>query len=126
MSLEDLTSLLHSVDHESVVDSRDAIISDEALAALLDRSVRPARRGEGEGEGGMGVGEHEGVFKVIDEQGSSGNSLLSINNTNPSTSISPQSQFSNASDDTGSKGGTTCTPASDHNITTTQQTIRSL
>ena len=69
LSLEDLVSLLHSVDHQSVVDSGDAILSDQALAALLDRRVT--------GERG---GELEGVFKVIHEQHSTGNTLPGINN----------------------------------------------
>ena len=69
LSLEDLASLLHSVDHQSVVDSGDAILSDQALAALLDRRVT--------GERG---GELEGVFKVIHEQHSTGNTLPGINN----------------------------------------------
>ena len=76
LSLEDLTSLLHSVDHESIVDSHDAIISDKALEALLDRSPGAMKEGEGKG-----ASEHGGIFKVIAEQDSS---ELSINTCNAS------------------------------------------
>ena len=103
LSLEDLASLLHSVDHEKVVESSDAIISDEALEALLDRSIQTGKEGGGGGGGGGkregGGGQHEGVFKVIDEQDSSGNTLLSINKCNTSDQLS---QSSIVTADTGS------------------------
>ena len=82
LSLEDLISLLQSVDHEREVDSSDAIISDKALEALLDRSV--SQPGEGEREGERQSKEIEGVFKVIHEQDSSGKTLPSINNSTAS------------------------------------------
>ena len=81
LSLEDLTSLLQSVDHETVVNSNDVIISDKALDALLDRSIGTS----GGGEAGEGAHkEMEGVFKVIHEQDLSRNSLPSINNSTTS------------------------------------------
>ena len=81
LSLEDLTSLLQSVDHETVVDSNDVIISDKALDALLDRSIGTS----GGGEAGEGAHkEMEGVFKVIHDQDLSRNSLPSINNSTTS------------------------------------------
>ena len=86
LSLEDLISLLQSVDHEREVDSSDAIISDKALEALLDRSV--SQPGEGE-RGERQSKEIEGVFKVIHEQDSSGKTLPSINN---STAIDTENQ----------------------------------
>ena len=77
------------------MDSSDAIISDEALEALLDRNIQMGKeRGGGVGGGGKGErgeGQHEGVFKVIDEQDSSGNTLLSINKCNTSDQISQSS-----------------------------------
>ena len=102
LSLEDLASLLHSVDHEKVVESSDAIISDEALEALLDRSIQTGREGGeggGEGKGERGGRQHEGVFKVIDEQDSSGNTLLSINKCNNTSDQLSQSSIVTA--DTG-------------------------
>ena len=86
LSLEDLTSLLHSVDHQKVVNSNDAIISDKALEVLLDRTfVKPSGDGNGvemkENESVTNdVREHEAIFKVINEQDTPGNTLLSINN----------------------------------------------
>ena len=77
------------------MDSNDAIISDEALEALLDRNIQMGKEGGGGvgggGKGERGEGQHEGVFKVIDEQDSSGNTLLSINKCNTSDQISQSS-----------------------------------
>ena len=59
LSLDALVDLLHSVDHDKVANNKDAVaISDEALAALLDRStggagMRGGWRGEGRGGGGV-------------------------------------------------------------------------
>lgn len=55
-----------------MVNSSDAIISDEALKALLDRNIQPVKEREG-GEGDLR--QHDGVFKVIHEQDSSGSTL---------------------------------------------------
>lgn len=55
-----------------MVNSSDAIISDEALRALLDRRIQPVKESEGRQEDDR---QHNGVFKVIDEQDSSGNTL---------------------------------------------------
>lgn len=74
LSIDDLVDLLHSVDHEKVVDSENAVISDEALAALLDRTLQGNRATE-EGEDnvkGAGSTAHSGVFKIIAERDSSG------------------------------------------------------
>ena len=81
------------MDHETVVNSSDVIISDKALEALLDRSVSTS--GEGE-EAGQGRGrEMEGVFKVIHEQSSSGNN----NTTLPSVNTATASESENMSTD---------------------------
>ena len=106
LSLEDLTSLLQSVDHETVVDSNDVIISDKALDALLDRSIGTS----GGGEAGEGAHkEMEGVFKVIHDQDSSRNSLPSINNSTTSeveNVVSTTSEVENtAADRDGEDGG---------------------
>lgn len=55
-----------------MVNSSDAIISDEALRALLDRRIQPVKESEGRQKDDR---QHDGVFKVIDEQDSSGNTL---------------------------------------------------
>ena len=106
LSLEDLMSLLQSVDHETVVDSNDVIISDKALDALLDRSIGTS----GGGEAGEGAHkEMEGVFKVIHDQDSSRNSLPSINNSTTSeveNMVSTTSEVENtATDRNGEDGG---------------------
>lgn len=54
------------------MNSSDAIISDEALRALLDRRIQPVKERERRGEEDR---QHDGVFKVIDEQDSSGSTL---------------------------------------------------
>ena len=69
-----------------MVSSGDAVISDEALEALLDRSVGTEGKGngaikeaEGEGSGGgRDGGKRDGVFKVILEQDSTRNVLQTV------------------------------------------------
>ena len=75
LSLDDLSELLHSVDHDKVVNSDGQIISDEALAALLDRTVRtkpvtvsPDQGSDTSKVAGEGT-SHSGVFKVLEEIG---------------------------------------------------------
>ena len=89
LSIDNLIDHLHSVDHDKVVSSSDAVISDEALEALLDRSMqlqsggKPAESdgdslgsfgaaGGQEGAGSSSAGDHSDVFKVIAERDSSG------------------------------------------------------
>ena len=87
------------MDHETVVDSSDVIISDKALEALLDRSVSTS--GEGD-EAGQGRGrEMEGVFKVIHEQSSSGNN----NTTLPSINTATASESENTDQHSREEGG---------------------
>ena len=105
LSLEDLMSLLQSVDHETVVDSNDVIISDKALDALLDCSIGTS----GGGEAGEGAHkEMEGVFKVIHDQDSSRNSLPSINNSTTSevqNMVSTTSEVENTTADRNGEDG---------------------
>lgn len=63
LSVEDLTELLESVDHDKVVNSED-IISDAALTALLDRSMLSNERDD---SGAPSV-DHDDVFKVVIEE----------------------------------------------------------
>ena len=79
------------MDHETVVDSSDVIISDKALEALLDRSVSTSGEREEAGQGRSR--EMEGIFKVIHEQSSSGNN----NNTLPSINTATASEAENKS-----------------------------
>uniref|UniRef100_A0A1X7TQS9 Proliferation-associated SNF2-like protein n=1 Tax=Amphimedon queenslandica TaxID=400682 RepID=A0A1X7TQS9_AMPQE len=63
-TVEELVELLESVDHDKVVSSND-IISDTALAALLDRSMLTGSSGK---SGTATVGpDHDSIFKVIIE-----------------------------------------------------------
>lgn len=70
LSIDDLVDLLHSVDHEKVVDSEDAVISDEALAALLNRTLQSDKIKEKDEDSLKST--HLGIFKVIAERDSSG------------------------------------------------------
>lgn len=82
LSIEDLVDLLHSVDHEKVVKSKDAVISDEALAALLDRTLTSDKMNsdpgfkekEKEDDSLKSANSivHSGLFKVIAERDSTG------------------------------------------------------
>ena len=76
LSIDDLIDLLHSVDHEKVVNNQAAVISDEALAALLDRTMTSSNQ-EGSSSSGelqASAAAHYPVnFKVIAERDSRGN-----------------------------------------------------
>ena len=89
LSIEDLVDLLHSVDHEKVVDCKDAVISDQALEALLDRtlqgsskaksdpsSFREEQGGEDSLKSASSAAAHADVFKVIAERDSDGKLLV--------------------------------------------------
>ncbi len=77
LSLEDLSDLLNTEDHDRVVREDGQVISDEALAALLDRTViikrssdkSPSRLSDDSGVGGSEGGEmdHSRVFTVLEE-----------------------------------------------------------
>ena len=78
VSLDDLVDLLQSVEHDKVVNSKDAVISDEALRALLNRNLSNNDNDDGKVarslEESVGDGpKHSDVFKVIEERDSSGN-----------------------------------------------------
>ena len=78
LSLEDLMDLLHSVDHERVVGGSDAVISDGALAALLDRSFTSKKVGAAATRAEAKTNRHEEVFKVLEERDIHGNVLRSV------------------------------------------------
>ena len=74
LSLEDLSDLLNSVDHDRVVGRDGQVISDDALAALLDRTAtkRPVNECPDQGSddnGDEGETNHSGVFKVLEDIG---------------------------------------------------------
>ena len=100
MSIEDLVELLHSVDHERVV--TNDVISDSALEALLDRTLRKDKVGvdragfeEREREedslkaaavssaAAAAAAEHVGLFKVIAERDSRGNLIAADGQDKP-------------------------------------------
>ena len=75
LSLDDLVELLHSVDHHKVVDSRDAVISDEQLEALLDRTLtcqEKKKETESSTSSGCSAGD-QSLFRVIEERDAKGN-----------------------------------------------------
>lgn len=78
ISLDDLSELLHSVDHDKFVNSDGKVISDKALCALLDRSFTNKREernapdptnGERVETSDPEPSEQAGVFKVLEEIG---------------------------------------------------------
>ena len=72
LSLDALVDLLNSVDHDKVVTSKDVVISDDALAALLDRSFyskQPQEQQKMESQ----TSKHSGVFKVLEVRDEKGN-----------------------------------------------------
>lgn len=75
-TVEELVELLESVDHDKVVSSDD-IISDTALAALLDRSMLTGSSGMSDS---ATVGpDHDSIFKVIIEDKDDKDTSLSSN-----------------------------------------------
>lgn len=93
ISLEALADLLNSVDHDKVVTSKDAVISDEALLALLDRSFSSSKQNQDVGSQKV---KHTEVFKVLEESDEKGN----IHNleTEPESNSEPLSIRSTSSD----------------------------
>jgi len=74
LSIDDLIDLLHSVDHEKVVNNQAAVISDKALAALLDRTMTNNLDGSGSsGQSQSSSGHYPVNFRVIAESDSRGN-----------------------------------------------------
>lgn len=84
LSVDDLVDLLQSVDHDRVVNSKDTVISDDALRALLDRSSSVMVAAEmAEEDGGkrkdLGAPDgHETLFRVIEERDSSGKVITGL------------------------------------------------
>lgn len=72
---------MNSVDHQKVVNSRDAVISDESLVALLDRTLQSEMNSDlgfkerGKEKDNLKTASsttHSGVFRVLSERDSSG------------------------------------------------------
>ena len=68
------------MDHEKVVRSKDAVISDEALAALLDRTLQNSKKEDVMDTEVQSVKrtavEHSDIFKIIAERDSRGSETL--------------------------------------------------
>lgn len=80
ISIDDLIDLLHSADHEKVVNNQDAVMSDEALAALLDRTMSASTMAGSKTSSVQSMAtNHSDVFKVIAERDSIEN-LISLDN----------------------------------------------
>lgn len=94
ISLEALADLLNSVDHDKVVTSKDAVISDEALLALLDRSFSSSKQNQ---DVGSQKTKHTEVFKVLEESDEKGNILHNLE-TEPESNSESLSIRSTSSD----------------------------
>lgn len=77
LSVDDLVGLLQSVDHEKVVSSSDAVISNEALVALLDRSFSN-KNPKVDSSAKPNEEKHVEIFKVLEERDEHGNILCSM------------------------------------------------
>jgi hypothetical protein len=90
LSLDDLVELLQSVDHHKVVDSRDAVISDEQLEALLDRTLTSQEK-KIKNESSSKNSTHssapgdQSLFKVIEERDTKGNVMREGDDSAPTT-----------------------------------------
>ena len=87
LSLDDLVELLHSVDHHKVVDSRDAVISDEQLEALLDRTLTSQEKDKDKEPSTSSCLPEEGqnLFRVIEERDAKGNVIRGGDDSAPTT-----------------------------------------
>ena len=81
ISVDDLIDLLHSVDHDKVVNNQDAVISDKALAALLDRTMNNEQEGPSIKDASITeqavTNHYQDNFKVIAERDGRGNLIRS-------------------------------------------------
>ena len=88
LSLDDLVELLHSVDHHKVVNSRDAVISDEQLEALLDRTLtsqeKKNKKKSTKSSSPSAAGD-QSLFRVIEERDVKGNITREGDNSAPTT-----------------------------------------
>ena len=90
LSLDDLVELLHSVDHHKVVDSRDAVISDEQLEALLDRTLTNQEKKTKNESSSVKSNQpsapgDQSLFRVIEERDAKGNITREGDNSVPTT-----------------------------------------
>lgn len=90
-SLDDLVELLHSVDHHNVVDSSDAVVSDEQLEALLDRTLTSQEKKTNKENktsttcSSQPVGGDQSLFKVIEERDADGHVTRADADSAPTT-----------------------------------------
>lgn len=94
LSIEDLVDLLDSVDHDKVVNSGDAVISDGALSALLDRDLNLDRSSKTKKKQKSG---HSDLFKVIAERDANGNLIEAVSSTSLEGCVTADSANVNAS-----------------------------
>lgn len=88
LSLDDLVDLLNSVDHHKVVDSRDAVITDEQLEALLDRTLTSTEKDRKKKIFSALSGHPKGdqhLFRVIEERDTKGNVTRESDDSAPTT-----------------------------------------
>ena len=88
--MDDLVELLHSVDHHKVVDSQDAVMSDEQLEALLDRTLTTQEKkikSEStsiKSSRSSATGD-QSLFRVIEERDTKGNIIRDGDDSAPTT-----------------------------------------
>ena len=97
--MDDLKELLKSVDHDKVVNSTD-IISEDALAALLDRSLSSGGAvANKEATSSSGEGTHSNLFVVLEENTGKGKILKSVNASAAEESPEKQSVAENQTEE---------------------------
>ena len=90
LSLDDLVELLHSVDHHKVVDSGNAVITDQQLEALLDRTLtsqenKTSDKGTECTKSSLPVADDQSIFRVIEERDAKGNVIRDGDDSAPTT-----------------------------------------
>ena len=103
ISLDDLVELLQSVDHHKVVDSRDAVMSDEQLEALLDRTLTSREKDQKKSDQ---KSNERNLFKVIEERDTKGNVTRVDESSAPTTDnwhLVTEGEKKSASDETSEK-----------------------
>ena len=93
---------MHSVDHHKVVDSKDAVITDEQLEALLDRTLTSKEKKEVSSS--SHPADEQNVFKVIEERDTQGNVIRQDADSAPTTDTWHIVKESEASSDTKTEG----------------------
>ena len=93
---------MHSVDHHKVVDSKDAVITDEQLEALLDRTLTSKEKKESSTS--SHPADDQNVFKVIEERDTQGNVIRQDADSAPTTDTWHIVKESEASSDAKTEG----------------------